>query len=233
MPGFVIFASFVGFGALVRESGLSLAHGLASTATGWALPGQIALVELYSVGAPLLAIALAVALTNARLLPMTVAVMPWLRGPGVPRWLYYLAAHWIAVTGWAQAMRVAPLLPAAQRLPYFLGFSMVLWPATLVGTALGFFVAGSLPLPLVLGLVFVNPIYFMLVFAADLKVRPRVYAMLLGALTGPLFFLVSPDWGLMLTGFAAGTAGFLLGRARLRAPRWRGEGRGGGGGGHG
>lgn len=166
------------------------------------------------------------ALTNARLLPMTVAVMPWLRTPGVPRWLYYLAAHWIAVTGWAQAMRVAPLLPPAARLPYFLGFSLVLWPATLVGTALGFFVAGGLPLPLLLGLVFVNPIYFMLVFAADLRVKPRVYAMVLGAIAGPLFFLASPDWGLMATGFVAGTAGFLLGKAqeRARTPRWRGRG---------
>lgn len=81
----------------------------------------------------------------------------------------------------------------------------------------GYYVAIALPLPLTLGLVFLNPIYFMLVFAADLRVRPRVYAMVLGAISGPLFFLASPQMGLLITGLVAGTVGFLLGRAHDRA----------------
>lgn len=64
-PGIVMGASFIGFGSLVRESGLALSYGLASTATGWALPGQLALVELTAAGGSLIAITLAVALTNA------------------------------------------------------------------------------------------------------------------------------------------------------------------------
>ena len=34
-PAIIMGASFVGFGSLVRESGLSLAFGLVSSATGW------------------------------------------------------------------------------------------------------------------------------------------------------------------------------------------------------
>jgi len=60
VPVLVLTASFLGFGALVKESGLALWHGVFSTATAWALPGQIALIELHAVGAPLLAIVAAV-----------------------------------------------------------------------------------------------------------------------------------------------------------------------------
>lgn len=213
LPSVALAASYVGFGSLCRESGLSLWLGMASTATGWALPGQLALVELYAAGASVLVIALAVALTNARLLPMTVTLMPLLRHPGTARWRYYLAAHFVAVTGWAIAMQRCPGLPAEQRLPFFLGFTVTLWSVTLAATAAGFLIADALPDSLSLELVFLNPLCFMLIFAADLGVRPRALALGFGALAGPLLHLLSPDWGLLLTGLVAGTAAFLVDRA--------------------
>ena len=153
VPALVLSATFIGFGALVRETGLSVWHGLFSTATGWALPGQIALVELYAVGASLLSIAIAVALSSLRLLPMTVAVLPVLRDGRSPKWMYYLFAHFLAVTGWAAAMRTCPGLPVAQRFPYFIGFVLVLWIATLLATAAGYYLAAYLPFSVTLGLV--------------------------------------------------------------------------------
>lgn len=210
-PALVLFASYLGFGALVRQSDLGVLHGLFSTATGWALPGQIVLVELYAAGAPLIAIAAAVALTNARLLPMTVALMPLLRAGLWPRWLYYVAAHWVAVTGWAAALKACPRQPKSERLAYFLGFNATLWSATLTATAAGFWLAGSVPPLVSLGLVFLNPLYFMLVFAGDVPTRLRLYSLLLGALAGPAFHLLDPDYGLLLAGVVAGTAAFLLG----------------------
>lgn len=212
IPGLILGSTYVGFGSLVRDSGLELWHGLLSTASGWAAPGQIVLAELYAVGASLLVITAAVGLTNARLLPMTMVLMPHLRGPGVPLWAYYLAAHYIAVTGWAQALRVCPALPAEQRLPYFLGCAVSLWVITLLCTALGFTLAGALPGFLTVGLVFLNPIYFMLVFLSDLRERARIFALILGALAGPLFHLVTADWGLLLTGLIAGSAAYGLDR---------------------
>jgi|TARA_R110002072_G_scaffold124947_2_gene260573 predicted branched-subunit amino acid permease len=216
VPAMVLAASYLGFGALVRESGLSVWQGLFSTVTGWALPGQVILVELYSVGAPLLLIAIAVALTNARLLPMAVTLMPLLRTQGFGRWRYYFIAHWVAVTGWAQALRVCPSLVREERWYYFFGFTMVLWPTTITATAVGFFLAAYLPAALSLGLVFLNPIYFMLVFASDLSVRPRILSMIFGAVLGPLLFVWNPDWALLLTGVLAGSLGFALGYRRNR-----------------
>lgn len=211
-PALVLGASYVGFGSLCRESGLTLIQGLTSTTTAWALPGQVAMVELYGVGASFVAIDLAVALANARLLPMTVTLMPLMRSAGTPRWRAYLAAHFVAVTAWAQGMQRCPDLPREQRLPYFFGFATTLWLVTLVGTVVGFFAAGQLPAAVSLGLVFLNPLYFMLIFLVDLRQRLRALALGLGAVLGPALATMAADWALPLTGLVAGSAAFLIDR---------------------
>ncbi|MEM7169993.1 MAG: AzlC family ABC transporter permease [Pseudomonadota bacterium] len=212
VPGLILGTTFIGFGSLVRESGIALWMGLFSTATAWAVPGQLALVELYAIGASSVTIVAAVALTNARLLPMSVVLLPELRSPGAAPWKYYLAAHYIAVTGWALAMKHCPTMPPEQRLSFFTGLTLTLWSLSLFGTAIGFFLAGSLPNHVTIGLVFMNPIYFMLIFASDLAHRARTLAMVFGAVAGPLMYLATPDWGLLLTGLIAGSVAFVLDR---------------------
>jgi predicted branched-subunit amino acid permease len=211
-PGLVMGASYVGFGSLARESGFSVWQGLGSTVTGWTLPGQVALVELYAVGASLFAVTLAVALANARLLPMTVSLIPILWRPGTLRWVRYAIAHLIVITSWAQAMQRCPSLPRAERLPYFVAFSTTLWIVTLVATAVGYLLAGMVPEPVTLGLVFLTPIYFMLILAAEIGIRPKALALGYGAVAGPVLHLLTPNWGLLLTGVLAGTAAFLTDR---------------------
>lgn len=207
-PALVLAATYMGFGSLLWVSDWPIWLGLLSSLTGWAIPGQIVLVELFSAGAPLLAIAIAVWLTNMRLLPMTLSLMPMMMSPGIPRWRYYTAAHFIAVTGWVQAMRECPLLPQNERHAYFTGFAGSLFTMTMVATVAGYYLAGSVTTTISLGLVFLNPIYFMLIFAADVRSRARVIALLLGAVCGPLFHLLTPTWGLMLTGLIAGSVAF-------------------------
>jgi len=60
------------------------------------------------------------------------------------------------------------VLPRAERLPYFVGFSTTLWIVTLLATAVGYLLAGMVPEPVTLGLVFLTPIYFMLILAAEI-----------------------------------------------------------------
>ncbi|WP_186002233.1 AzlC family ABC transporter permease [Mycobacterium sp. KBS0706] len=178
-PLLVLGASYLGFGSLVRASGLGLPVGLLSTLTGWALPGQMVLIEAYAVGASLLAMVAAVALVNVRLLPMTLVLLPGLRVPGRPRWWDYAAAHLVAVTGWVQGMRVCPTLPPEQRLPYFVGFAGILWASCVAWTVVGFYLVTAVPAAVSLGLVFLNPLYFILVLTADLRNRARLGAMVL------------------------------------------------------
>jgi predicted branched-subunit amino acid permease len=218
VPVFVLAGAYVGFGSLCRESGFSLWLGLTSTATGWALPGQLALIELYSAGASLLVILAAVAMSNARLLPMTVTLLPLLRRPQTPAWRYYPYAHFVAMTGWAILMQRGPQMPRPLRLPFYLGLTVTFFSVTLAATAVGFFLAGLLPEPVSLGLVFINPLYFMLLFIADLRRRARALALGLGAVVGPLIHPLSPDWGLLLSGLIAGTAAFYANRILPGSP---------------
>ncbi len=213
-PALVLSASFVGFGSLVRGSGLDVGHALFSTATAWALPGQIATIELATAGATLLAISVATALSNARLTPMILALIPQLRSPGRGRWQFYLVAHVVAITSWLHATRRVPDLPVDQRLPFVAGFGTTLWLLTLVATAVGYVSAAQVPGWLSLGLVFLTPVYFTLVLIGDVKDRARALSLLFGACLGPLFHLVSTEWGLLLTGLVGGTAAYALGRSK-------------------
>lgn len=215
-PLLVLFASYVGFGSLVRESRLSLSVGLLSTLSTWALPGQIVSVELYAAGASLLTIFIAVALTNARMMPMTMTLLPLVSMPGRKRWRIFAAAHLIAVTGWAVAMLRCPHMPPAQRLSYFVAFAATLLGGSMVGTAVGFVASGVVPQPVSLGLVFVNPVYFMLLFISDLRERSRVLALVFGAGLAPVIHAAAPTWGLLITGIVAGGLAFGLTRKGRR-----------------
>ncbi len=211
-PGLVIAGSFLGFGSMVHGSGIGLPAGLLSTLTTWALPAQIAMVELHGIGASLLVNAMAVWLTNTRLMPMTITLMPHLtKGSGIG-WRQYLACHFIAITSWAVAMRRCPAIPEADRYDYFMGLGITLWAISTAATGLGFWLSGSLPPSVSLGLVFLNPCYFLLLFLADLGPRVRVLALIAGGTLGPLLHLINPDWGLLITGLAGGSAAFLADR---------------------
>jgi predicted branched-subunit amino acid permease len=211
-PALMLGASYVGFGGFVRDNALGLDLALFSTLTAWALPGQLAMVELYLAGAPLLAIALAVALANMRLAPMTTVMLPVVKLEGRPAWRNYAAANWVAITCWALTMLHTPALPREQRLAWFMGCAMVLWTSSLIGCTIGYVAAGVLPAPISLALVFLNPLYFMLLCLQDLKQRARALAMLLGALACAALHPIVPDWSLLIAGIVGGTAGFLLGR---------------------
>lgn len=209
-PALVMVATFIGFGSLVRSSGLDLGAGLLSTGATWALPGQVMAVELYATGASLFVIAVAVAAANMRLTPMIVSLMPHIRRPGVPRWKYLLVAQVIAATSWFYGMRVCPTLPEDQRLSYVTGYGVTLWLTTMVGTAVGYLAAGSLPVAVSLGLVFLNPLYFMLLLLGECRNRGRVVAIAVGAVAGPVFYLLTPEWSLPLAGLLGGTAAMVF-----------------------
>ncbi len=216
VPAAVLGAGYVGFGALAFDADFSLALTLFSTMTIWALPGQIALIELSELGTAAPALVLAVMLTSARFLPMAVTLLPLLRHPAYRSWHYYLAGQFVAMTGWAVAIRRCPQLPLEQRLPYFLGFSFALWLSCLAGTAVGYFASGSLSDLATLGLVFLNPIYFILLLGGEVRHRQGVLALLAGVIAGPLMQLVTPQWGLLAAGIIGGTVAFGVDRAWRR-----------------
>lgn len=213
-PGIILFFAMIGFGALARDSGFSAGQAIFSTIAIFQLPGQVALVDQVARGATLAAAGFAVLLTAIRLLPMTVVLMPYLRGSGLPRWMEYAASHFVAITGWVEALRRLPPLPQRVRLPFFLGFVSVLCTGTVVATVLGYYLAGEVPPTVSAALLFLTPIYFVLsLIAAAVSLSDRL-AIVFGAALGPLFFLAAPGLDLLGTGLVGGTLAYLLGRRR-------------------
>ncbi len=212
IPTVAVVASMVGFGSLCRAADLSIGFAIATSGGMWALPGQIAYVELAAGGHALIAVLLAVAMANARFLPMTAVLMPYMR-QGMTRtgWLYPLS-QLVSFNAWIWMVRRFPAMPPAHRLYYYFGFTGVLFPMGMVGTALGYAVAGEVPHGVALGLVYVNIVYFALIFA-DVRDLAAVASVLAGAIGAPFFHLVASDWGLLITGVVCGSVGFAVSRA--------------------
>lgn len=217
VPSMVLAAGYLGFGALASGSAFPLWAALLSTVTIFALPGQLAMLEMSIAGAVPVAIVLTVSLTAARFLPMTVALLPTLRTPPRASWRLYAAVHLLAMTGWAASMRRCPELPPEQRLPWFVGFALTNWIACVVFTIVGYLLADALP-PLVRqGLVFIGPLYFVLILCGETRTRQGVTAIACGAIAGPLIHLAAPQWSVLLAGLLGGTLAFAMVRGHRRA----------------
>ena len=209
MPVWVVSASMIGFGSLCQDIGIPFGVSVVSTATVWGLPGQVAFVELFAVGAPVLAIALASSMANLRFLPMSLSLMPLFRNDAATwRWRYVLVAM-MSVNTWALTLRRAPELGEFQRGPYYTGLCAVCMTSGVIGTALGYHMAQALPFYVTVSLIFLNPMYFIFMFSS-IRQRNCIIAIMFGAVLGPLFHLLSPDWGLPFVGVIAGTAAFFL-----------------------
>ncbi len=213
-PVLVLFAGMVGFGAMGHT------HGFDAWMTGltsllmFALPGQVVMLEMFISGSSLLAIGFAVTLTSTRFVTMVVTLFPQLhrrdRNP-----LLYLWVHMLAMTAWAVSMREFPRMSPQHRLNYFIGLALPCWLISPMGTVLGYFVAGWVPAAVTLGLVFINPLFFLLTFT-DVKPWANRIAIGLGCILGPVFYVFDADSSLLLTGLVAGSLAYVVDRRWLR-----------------
>lgn len=210
----MLVAGYVAFGALAAANQIPMGVAVASTAVLWALPAQIVLVEMHYQAAPVAAIVIAVMLSSARFLPMTLMLMPEMRDARHRGWKYYLAAQMLSLSGWTMAVARFPSLPRAERLHWFFGFTLVLMTVSAASTAAGYLGADSLPPLARLALVFMVPMYYLLILAGSVRDRVAAAGLACGAVAGPLAYLLTPDWSLPLSGLAGGSAAYLLLRMR-------------------
>lgn len=219
IPVLIVFVTFVGFGALAHDLGLDVFQAIFISATVFALPNQVVLVDSAAKGAGLAAAAFAVALTSVRLLPMTFTLFPVMRGKRSPRWVEFFLSHFVAITVWLESMRRLPRLPRALRVPYFSGFAIFMLTSLMAATALGFVLSAGVPSEIAAGMVFLTPIYFFLSLIETARNDADRGAVAVGAILGPLFFTFLPGFDLLLTGLLGGTAAYA-------AMRWRRRGEG-------
>lgn len=216
-PVLVLFAGMIGFGAMCRANGLDVWFAAATSLMMFALPGQVVMLEMIITGSSLLAIGLAVSLTSTRFITMAVTLFPQLdekdRTPKL-----FASVHMMAMTAWAVSMREFANMAPQFRLSYFLGLAFPCWLISVPGTALGYVIAGQVSAPVTLGLLFINPLFFLLTFT-EVKPWANRLAILIGCLLGPVFYALDRDSSLLTTGLVAGTFAYWVDKRFIRRVR--------------
>lgn len=205
----VLLGTYIGFGGLLRDIGFPLAAGVLSTLMIWALPAQVLLIGGFAAGTAAPVIALAVGLSSVRFFPLTVAILPYLRGRGGLA-TQLLAAHFVAVSAWVESMRHLPALPVEGRVPFFFGLANTFVGLCMIATVAGFLLAGTLPYALAVGLLFLTPISFLLQLARNARDLVDTLALVFGLALAPLFAEIGGRLDLLWTGLVGGGAAYLV-----------------------
>jgi predicted branched-subunit amino acid permease len=125
----VLFATYLGIGALAHDTHFSLGWVLASTALVWAGPAQIILISTLGSGATVVQATIAVTVSAIRLFPMVVSVLPMMRTPRTKRRHLVLVTHFIAVTLWVECFRLLPQVPRKRRIAFTQVSAPALFPS--------------------------------------------------------------------------------------------------------
>jgi predicted branched-subunit amino acid permease len=85
----------------------------------------------------------------------------------------------------------------------------------LSGTAIGYALAGSVPVAVAATLLFLTPIYFVLSLLTTSRSRMDLIAIGMGCVLAPALYLAVPGFDLLATGLIGGTLAFVLRERRL------------------
>src|SRR5947199_2934704 len=213
----VLFATYLGIGALAHDTHFSLGWVLASTALVWAGPAQIILISTLSSGATVVQAAIAVTVSAIRLFPMVVAVLPMLRTPRAQRRDLILPTHFIAVTLWVECFRLLPQVPRERRVAFTNGLGFGLQSVCLTATTLGYGLAANLPPLFGAAILLLTPLAFLLSTARNCRQLSDMAALALGLALFPLVSLLHTGVDILISGVSAGTIAYALHRWRERA----------------
>lgn len=207
-------SSFFALGALFGESGLTLMQSAAFSIFTFALPGQLVAAQLFAGGAGALAIVAAVLFVNARLAPMTVSLLPLLRPARDKSALDFMLAHCIAVTSWVFFMGTYRDIKEDERLRWFMHAGLFFWFVGVMATIGGHLAGALLPRDLLLGLLFLNPAYFLYMMLRSLARRSDLLAMVAGMVLLPPMHYLLPKWDILAAGVIGGTVIFIISRRK-------------------
>ena len=124
---YVIFGTFIGYGALCHDLDFSLPWAVASTVLIWAGPAQVIVVTALGSGVPVGEAAIAVTLSGLRLLPMVAALLPLIKTPATRFWHLLLPAHLTSVSMWVEVYGSRPNCHASAGLRSAMGLASAWW----------------------------------------------------------------------------------------------------------
>jgi len=213
----VLFATYLGIGALAHDTHFSLGWVLASTALVWAGPAQIILISTLGSGATVVQAAIAVAVSAIRLFPMVVSVLPMLRTPQTKRRHLIFTTHFIAITMWVECFRLLPHVPRERRIAFTNGLGVGLMSVCLIATALGYGLAANLPQLFGAAILLLTPLAFLLSTARNCRQLADVVALALGLTLFPFVSMLNTGVDILISGVVAGTIAYGVHCWRERA----------------
>ncbi|MFD9897181.1 AzlC family ABC transporter permease [Mesorhizobium sp. UC22_110] len=208
LPGLILVSSFVGFAALAKDAGVTMAQAAFMTGTVWALPSMVVLVGAIVSGVALPAALFAVTLSAIRLMPMVMALVPEMRTERTRQWVLYLLAHFVAVTSWVLAMERLKHIPRDMRTTYYAGLGGTLVTSNIIVVTAVYAVADALPSTISAALLMLTPMYFLTSLWGSARERVGHVAMVLGLALGPVFHVLLPQFDLLAAGMVGGTAAY-------------------------
>ncbi len=216
VPALILMISFIGFGVLCRESGITLGQAAFMTAMVWALPSQVVLVGAASAGTPILLSGVAVALSAVRLTPMVAAWVSLVRNDRTRRRDLLVLSHFVAITAWIFAMMRLPDVPREHRMRYFAGFAVTISACNIAITMGSYLLAGQLPVVLAAALFLLTPVYFLTAMSAAARLPAEAYALVIGLVAGPAMFAFAIPLDIVWAGLVGGTLAYGFGRLRRK-----------------
>ena len=213
-PALGLGLSMFTFGAFLKSSGFTIWQSFSSTFFAFALPGQFVMADLIIAGGSILNIFFAVLLTNARLFPMTINLIPIIQNKKISKWKFFIISHLIAVTSWISMFESYKNINKNNRFEYFLGIGGSLWITSIIFTVLGFACSDFINNKILLGLVFFNPLYFLIMTLSSISDSKLLIVFILSAILGPTLNYLSPSWGVLIAGFISGSLGFFYFRIK-------------------
>lgn len=201
----------VGFASIAKEAGLDVWSTTTTTLVVWGLPGQVAFVSLLSTGASLIFIFIAVCLANMRMMLMVISAhdILQLKSFEISIFKKILLMHLLAITSWAQLGHARQKYGRKLLLIYYVGFSITIYLFGLSGTLIGYHLDNFIPRDIMLFVVFITPIYILLLILMSTN-RVNRLAVVLGALICPAVFTLLGPFSILIAGVFGGSLAFLL-----------------------
>ena len=198
-----IFSIFMGFGISASLAGVPASATMLMSALIYAVPAQYAILDVATGGAAgIIQLALVGAMANLRFFVMGMWMAQAFRGTPLKRALSL--CHFVAATPFLLLFLKSKKRDGTDLFEFYKGISAVLPVPSMLGTATGIAIGAALPGPLKFGAALFMPIYFGILLASELKGKPEMAAVGLGAALTPVAEALAPGWGLLLGPAATG-----------------------------
>tara|TARA_S200000501_G_scaffold130226_1_gene123068 strand:- start:129 stop:575 length:447 start_codon:yes stop_codon:yes gene_type:complete len=140
---------------------------------------------------------------------MTVYLIPIIKNNNTPKWQLFLISHLVAATAWINMLEIKKKIKKKHRLAFFTGYAGFLWLNSVIFTLLGYLSSNFITKEILIGMVFFNPMYFLALTISNFKERKLYIIFFLSVFFMPIFYFISSDWSVLLSGVLSGIIAHL------------------------